>query len=77
VAKKVKIMLDELRDKRGLSLNELSYITGVRRAALSELSGDKRDRIQFEHIERIAEELEIDDIREIITLVDVPDEEKR
>jgi DNA-binding Xre family transcriptional regulator len=58
-----------------LSLNELSLRSGVRRAALSELANGKRERIQFEHIERIADALNIDDIREIIDLEYVPDDD--
>jgi DNA-binding Xre family transcriptional regulator len=76
LAKKVRIMLDDLLHKRGMSLNELSLRTGVRRAALSELNGHKRERIQLDHIEKIAEELGIEDIREIITIVEVEDEEQ-
>lgn len=74
MAKKVIVMLGKILEERGMSLNELSLLTGVRRAALSELVNHKRERIQFEHIEKIAEELGIDDIREIITLVDVHEE---
>ncbi|WP_248928991.1 helix-turn-helix domain-containing protein [Paenibacillus hamazuiensis] len=75
MTKRVKVMINELAHKRGLSLNKLSDLTGVRRAALSELaSGVKRDRIEFSHIEKIAETFDIDDIREIITIVDVDDE---
>jgi putative transcriptional regulator len=56
-----------------MSLNELSYKTDVRRAALSELSRGKRGNINFVHIEKIAEALNISDIREIITIVDTED----
>ncbi|MGG1619342.1 helix-turn-helix domain-containing protein [Paenibacillus sp. NRS-1782] len=67
---KVKVMLGELIKVRGISLNELSHKTGVRRAALSELANEKRENINFKHIEEIADALDITDIREIITLVD-------
>ncbi|MBE0339464.1 MULTISPECIES: helix-turn-helix transcriptional regulator [unclassified Paenibacillus] len=67
---KVKIMLGELIKARGISLNELSHKTGVRRAALSELANEKRENINFKHIEEIADALGITDIREIITLID-------
>ena len=42
----------------------------VRHAALSELSNGKRESINFRHIERITEALQLSDIREIIDLVD-------
>ena len=67
---KVKVMLGELIKARGISLNELSHKTGVRRAALSELANEKRENINFKHIEEIADALGITDIREIITLID-------
>ncbi|AET58246.1 helix-turn-helix domain-containing protein [Paenibacillus terrae] len=67
---KVKVMLGELIKVRGISLNELSHKTGVRRAALSELANEKRENINFKHIEEIADALDITDIREIITLID-------
>ncbi|WP_068505251.1 helix-turn-helix domain-containing protein [Paenibacillus kribbensis] len=67
---KVKVMLGELIKARGISLNELSHKTGVRRAALSELANEKRENINFKHIEEIADALDITDIREIITLID-------
>ncbi|WP_258296422.1 helix-turn-helix domain-containing protein [Paenibacillus peoriae] len=67
---KVKVMLGQLIKARGISLNELSHKTGVRRAALSELANEKRENINFKHIEEIADALDITDIREIITLID-------
>ncbi|MET3210797.1 UNVERIFIED_CONTAM: DNA-binding Xre family transcriptional regulator [Paenibacillus sp. PvR008] len=67
---KVKVVLGELIKSRGISLNELSLKTGVRRAALSELANEKRENINFKHIEEIAGALGITDIREIITLVE-------
>ncbi|WP_025689949.1 helix-turn-helix domain-containing protein [Paenibacillus zanthoxyli] len=53
-----------------ISLRELSRLSDVRHAALSELANGKRESISFSHIERIAEALKIRDIREIIDLVD-------
>lgn len=46
----------------------MSRRTDIRHATLSELENGKRQRIQFEHIEKIAEEFHITDINEIITL---------
>ncbi|URJ43952.1 helix-turn-helix transcriptional regulator [Paenibacillus polymyxa] len=67
---KVKVVLGDLIKVRGISLNELSLKTGVRRAALSELANQKRENINFKHIEEIAKVMNITDIREIITLVE-------
>lgn len=70
--KKIYICINDLLHKHNMSMNELHVQTGIRRAALSELANRKRERIQFDHIERIANTLGIKDINEIITLVDVP-----
>ena len=75
MSRKLVVKLNDLLRKYDLSLNELSLRSGVRRAALSELANGKRERIQFEHIERIADALNIDDIREIIDLEYVPDDD--
>jgi putative transcriptional regulator len=71
--KKVKINIKDLIRKKGISLRELSRLTDIRHAALSELSSSKRQNINFEHIEKIATELNLTDIREIIDIVDVED----
>jgi putative transcriptional regulator len=73
--KKVIVRIHELTYNRGLSLRELSRMTDIRHAALSELANQKRKNINFNHIEKIAEACGIDDIREIIDLKDVDDTE--
>lgn len=70
LAKKVVVKIKELTKKRNISLRELSRLSDVRHAALSELANGKRDSISFGHIERIAEALDISDIREIVDLVE-------
>ncbi|WP_087974890.1 helix-turn-helix domain-containing protein [Oceanobacillus rekensis] len=72
--KKVKIKINELIAQRGISIRELSRLTDIRHATLSELSNQKRQNINFNHIERITEALNIDDIRELIDLKNVKDE---
>jgi len=48
VAKKVIVKINELLKKYDISsISQLSDLTGVRRAALSELSNGKRDNINF------------------------------
>jgi DNA-binding Xre family transcriptional regulator len=70
MAKKIKINIKDLIKRKGISLRELSRLTDIRHAALSELSSSKRQNINFNHIEKIAEELDVTDIREIIDLID-------
>lgn len=72
--KKVVVKIGELTKKHNISLRELSRLSDVRHAALSELSNGKRESISFSHIERIAEALNISDIREIIELVEEQEE---
>lgn len=64
----VHVKIKELLIKHNISLRELSRLTDIRHAALSELANNKRQNINFGHIERIAEALDIEDIREIIDL---------
>lgn len=68
--KKIYLRINELLHEHNLSINELHLKTGIRRATLSDLANGKRIRIQFEHIEKIANALDIDDINEIITLIE-------
>lgn len=70
MSKKVKINIHHLLQKENISLRELSRLTDIRHAALSELANHKRQNINFSHIEKIADALNIRDINEIITLID-------
>lgn len=70
MTKKVVVNIDKLVKKHQISLRELSRLADVRHAALSELANHKRQNINFGHIERIADALNIIDIREIIDLMD-------
>ncbi|PYI51478.1 helix-turn-helix domain-containing protein [Paenibacillus flagellatus] len=70
MSKKVVVKIPELLKQRGISLRELSRLSDVRHAALSELANGKRANINFSHIEKIADALGISDIREIVDLVE-------
>lgn len=70
MTRKVKVKIHELVNQRGISLRELSRLTDIRHAALSELANQKRQNINFSHIEKIADTLELNDIRDIIDLVE-------
>jgi putative transcriptional regulator len=73
MAKQVVIKINQLLKTKGISLRELSRLTDIRHAALSELANKKRQNINFGHVERIAETFNIKDIREIIDIIDAPD----
>jgi len=68
MSKKVVIKVNQLLNKHNISLRELSRLTDIRHATLSELSNHKRQNINFNHIEKLADALDIDDIRDIIDL---------
>jgi DNA-binding Xre family transcriptional regulator len=74
MAKKVIIKIKSLIEKRGISLRELSRRTDIGHATLSELSNQKRQNINFSHIERIADACKVTDIRDIINIAEVDDE---
>ncbi|WP_341300290.1 helix-turn-helix transcriptional regulator [Lysinibacillus sp. FSL H8-0500] len=71
MTRRVKVKIHELINRRGITLRELSRLTDIRHAALSELANQKRQNINFNHIEKIADTLELDDIREIIDLIEI------
>lgn len=67
----LEIKIHILLNKYGISLSELSRLSDIEVARLSELANGKRQRIQINHLIRIAEALDIDDIGEIIQLKNV------
>lgn len=71
MSKKVIVKISDLIKQQGISLRELSRLSDVRHAALSELANGKRANINFVHIEKIADALGISDIRDIIDFVDI------
>lgn len=70
MSKKVIVKINELLQQENISLRELSRLTDIRHAALSELANQKRQNINFSHIEKIADALNIEDIRDLITIED-------
>jgi DNA-binding Xre family transcriptional regulator len=64
--KKVIVKIHELMVENKLTLRQFSLLTDIRHPALSELENQKRQNINFGHIEKIADALNIDDIRKII-----------
>lgn len=56
----VRLRLKELRESRNLTQVELSDLSGVRRAAISELEAGKRQRVDLDILERLAEALDVE-----------------
>lgn len=69
----LEIKIHDLISKHNISLSELSRLSDIEVARLSELANGKRQRIQINHLIRIAEALDIDDVGEIIQLKNVED----
>ncbi|GKS55296.1 helix-turn-helix domain-containing protein [Enterococcus mundtii] len=67
--RKVEVLINNLLAERQMSLRELARLSGIEPSNLSNLANGKRQKIYLEHIERIADALEIDDITRILKLV--------
>lgn len=68
-SRKVEVLINDLLAERQMSLRELARLSGIEPSNLSNLANGKRQKIYLEHIERIADALEIDDISRILKLV--------
>lgn len=64
----LKVRLSDLLKERGMTQKQLSELTGIRPAAISEICNNQRTSINREHIEKIADCLDIQDIRDLIRL---------
>ncbi|MDE5977672.1 MAG: helix-turn-helix transcriptional regulator [Turicibacter sp.] len=71
MSKKIIVNIGKLLQQEEMSLRELSRLTDIRHATLSELANQKRKNINFNHIEKIADALDIEDIRDIISIEDL------
>ena len=65
---KLVILVAERLAERNMTQKELAEITGIRPAAISEICNNQRSSINRDHLTKIAEALEIEDIREIVNL---------
>ena len=68
--KKVKLRLNELLKERGYTQTRLKDESGVRQAAISDMCNNRLQRVQLDHLSRIAEALSINDMNEILTIVE-------
>lgn len=65
---RISIRLKALLDERGLTQKDLAEMTGIRPAAISALSRSFVERLNIDHMERIVNALELNDLNELITL---------
>lgn len=64
----IRIRLKELLNERGITQKELAKKTSIRESTISEICRNSKTTMNFKHITKIAEVLEIKDISEIIEL---------
>lgn len=69
MGKKIQININKIVIEHNISLRELARLTDINHSILSKLSNGKRQNIHFGHIERIADALNITDIRRIIEII--------
>lgn len=68
----VKLKIGELIVRRNITQTTLAELTGIRPSAISDLCRNRRDRVQLDHLAKIAAALDVKDIRE---LIDIENEE--
>lgn len=68
--KTININIKELAAKHSMSLRELARLADIEPATLNRLANGKRQRIQVDHLKRIAEALDISDMNEILSIED-------
>lgn len=64
--KKITIKLKDILNQRGISQSDFAAATGIRPNAISNLCRNYVDRLNIEHIEKIMDHLQLEDIRELI-----------
>ena len=64
----IKIRLKEILDERGLKQKDLAKQTGISESTISDICRGTRTVMNFEHIAKIVEVLEIKDIGDLIKL---------
>ena len=62
----VKLKVKDALEKREFSQKRLAEMSGIRESTISDIVRGTRTVINFEHLSKIAEALEITDIRELI-----------
>ena len=62
----VKLKIKETIEERGITQKKLAEMSGIRESTISDIVRGTRTVINFEHLSKIAEALEIDNITELI-----------
>lgn len=67
--KVIRLKLRELLNERGISQKELAKMSGIRESTISEMCRNARSGVNFTHLSKVAEALNISDITELIDFV--------
>jgi DNA-binding Xre family transcriptional regulator len=67
---KIELRIKEAITSRDLNQKTLAELTGIRPTAISMLARGNVERLTIDHLERIANALEIKDINELLTLTE-------
>lgn len=65
---KIQIRLKDVLNERRISQKELAKKTNLRESTISDICRNSKTVMNFEHMEKIAEALEITDITELIEM---------
>lgn len=68
---KVKLKVKELLEERNITQKKLAQISGIRESTISDIVRGTRTVINFEHLSKIAEALEIDNISQPIDFEEI------
>ena len=68
---KVKLKVKELLEERDITQKKLAQISGIRESTISDIVRGTRTVINFEHLSKIAEALEIDNISQLIDFEEI------
>lgn len=65
----IRLKIKEILEERNITQKKLSEMSGIRESTISDIVRGSRTVINFEHLSKIAEALEITDITELIDFV--------
>lgn len=62
----IKLKIKELLEQRNITQKRLAQMAGIRESTISDIVRGTRTVINFEHLSKIAEALDIEDISQLI-----------
>ncbi len=70
MVKRLRPNLKQLLDKKGITQKELAIATGIREATISDMCRDTSKRYPKDVLEKIINELGINDLNELLSIVE-------